>query len=130
MVVPSDIIPNISDYAEIARRPLEAEQCALIVIDIQEKLLPPIFQKEQLVRNSQLLVRPLIFLKFLRSSARNMQKDWEPPFLRLLPCYRAPKRSIKLCSRASTVMLFAVCSNVFPVSVLHFSCAAWRAISA
>jgi nicotinamidase-related amidase len=44
-------------YAEIARRPLEAEQCALIVVDIQEKLLPPIFQKEQLVRNSKLLIR-------------------------------------------------------------------------
>lgn len=46
-----------ADYAEIARRPLEAERCALLVIDIQEKLLPPIFQKEQLVRNSQLLIR-------------------------------------------------------------------------
>jgi nicotinamidase-related amidase len=46
-----------SDYAEIARRPLEAEQCALIVVDIQEKLLPPIWQKEQLVRNAQLLIR-------------------------------------------------------------------------
>ena len=61
MVAPSDVIPAISastsDYAEIARRPLEAEQCALVVIDIQEKLLPPIFQKEQLVRNSQLLIR-------------------------------------------------------------------------
>ena len=41
----------------MARRPLEAEQCALVVIDIQEKLLPPIFQKEQLVRNAQLLIR-------------------------------------------------------------------------
>lgn len=46
-----------TDYAEIARRPLEAEQCALIVVDIQEKLLPPIWQKEQLVRNSQMLIR-------------------------------------------------------------------------
>ena len=36
--------PKLSDYAEIARRPLEAEQSALVVIDIQEKLLPPIFQ--------------------------------------------------------------------------------------
>jgi isochorismate hydrolase len=27
------------------------------VIDIQEKLLPPIFQKEQLIKNSQLLIR-------------------------------------------------------------------------
>jgi nicotinamidase-related amidase len=46
-----------NDYAEIARRPLEAEQCALVVIDIQQKLLPPIFEKEQLVRNAQLLIR-------------------------------------------------------------------------
>jgi nicotinamidase-related amidase len=46
-----------SDYAEMSRRPLETEQCALLVIDIQEKLLPPIFRKEQLVRNSQLLIR-------------------------------------------------------------------------
>ena len=46
-----------ADYAEIARRPLEAGQCALIVVDIQEKLLPPIFHKEQLVRNSKLLIR-------------------------------------------------------------------------
>ena len=46
-----------SDYSEIARSPLEAERCALLVIDIQEKLLPPIFHKEQLIKNSQLLIR-------------------------------------------------------------------------
>jgi nicotinamidase-related amidase len=51
------IIPEPTDYAEIARRPLEPEHCALIVIDIQEKLLPTIFQKERLVRNAQLLIR-------------------------------------------------------------------------
>jgi nicotinamidase-related amidase len=45
-----------AEMVEIARR-LEADQCALIVIDIQEKLLPPIFQKEQLVKNAQLLIR-------------------------------------------------------------------------
>lgn len=45
------------DAAEIARRPLEAENCALLVIDIQEKLLPPIYERERLVRNSQLLIR-------------------------------------------------------------------------
>jgi nicotinamidase-related amidase len=57
-------IANISaDYAEIARLPLDAEQCALIVIDIQEKLLPPIFHKEELVRNSKLLVRAADVLK-------------------------------------------------------------------
>lgn len=46
-----------NDYSEIARRPLEADQCALIVVDIQEKLLPPIFQKEALIKNSKLLIR-------------------------------------------------------------------------
>lgn len=51
------------DYAELARLPLEAEQCALVVIDIQQKLLPPIFQKEQLVRNAQLLIRAAGILK-------------------------------------------------------------------
>ena len=45
------------DYAETARQALAAEHCALLVIDIQAKLLPPIFQKEQLVRNAQLLIR-------------------------------------------------------------------------
>ncbi|HKH99661.1 MAG TPA: hydrolase [Candidatus Sulfotelmatobacter sp.] len=45
------------DYAEMARRPLEPDHCALLVIDIQEKLLPPIFQRDQLVRNAQLLIR-------------------------------------------------------------------------
>src|SRR5215472_4226779 len=44
-------------YAEAARRVLRAEDCALAVVDMQEKLLPPIFEKERLVRNAQLLVR-------------------------------------------------------------------------
>jgi nicotinamidase-related amidase len=58
------IIESASEnYAEVARRPLEADQCALLVVDIQEKLLPPIFQKEQLVRNSQLLIRAAGVLK-------------------------------------------------------------------
>ena len=48
---------HVSDYAEIVRRPLIAEQCTLVVVDIQEKLLPPVFQKDQLVRNAQLLIR-------------------------------------------------------------------------
>jgi nicotinamidase-related amidase len=53
-----------AEQAEIARRQLEAEQCALVVIDIQEKLLPPIFQKEQLIKNAQLLIRLAGILKF------------------------------------------------------------------
>ncbi len=50
-------IAHSADYAEIARHPLEADKCVLVVVDIQEKLLPPIFNREQLVRNSQLLIR-------------------------------------------------------------------------
>jgi nicotinamidase-related amidase len=58
MVTASENVSAIStEYTEIARRPLESEQCALVVVDIQEKLLPPIFQKEQLVRNAKLLIR-------------------------------------------------------------------------
>ena len=52
-----------NDDIEIARRPLKAEHCALFVIDIQEKLLPPIFHKEQLLKNSQLLIRLASVLK-------------------------------------------------------------------
>jgi nicotinamidase-related amidase len=52
-----------ADYAEIARRPLQADQCALLVVDIQEKLLPPIFQKDQRVRNSKLLIRAASVLR-------------------------------------------------------------------
>src|ERR1700719_1529955 len=63
MIVATEIASKTSDYAELARRPLEADQCALVVIDIQQKLLPSIFQKEQLVRNAQLLIRAAGILK-------------------------------------------------------------------
>jgi len=64
MVTISENLSAIStEYSEIARRLLESDQCALIVVDIQEKLLPPIFQKEQLVRNSQLLIHAASVLK-------------------------------------------------------------------
>ena len=52
-----------ANSAEMARRSLEPEQCALIVVDIQEKLLPPIWEKERLVRNAQLLIRLAGILK-------------------------------------------------------------------
>jgi nicotinamidase-related amidase len=54
---------TITDYAEIVRQPLGVDRCTLVVVDIQEKLLPPIFQKEQLVRNAQLLIRAVQILK-------------------------------------------------------------------
>jgi nicotinamidase-related amidase len=64
MVAISENLSAIStEYSEIARRPLESDQCALLVVDIQEKLLPPIFQKDQLVRNSKLLIRAADVLK-------------------------------------------------------------------
>ncbi len=45
------------DILQIYRKPLNAAECALVVIDIQEKLLPPIFNKEALVRNAALLIQ-------------------------------------------------------------------------
>lgn len=53
---------NSQAVAEVARRTLNAEECVLIVVDIQEKLLPPIFEKEQLLRNAQLLIRLALVL--------------------------------------------------------------------
>jgi nicotinamidase-related amidase len=53
-------VGNVSlacDRCEAARRQLQPDQTALVVIDIQEKLLPPIFNRDALVRNAQLLVR-------------------------------------------------------------------------
>ena len=58
-----NIATPVADYAELARQPLEADRCALVVVDIQEKLLPPIFHKEQLVRNAKLLIRAAGVLK-------------------------------------------------------------------
>lgn len=63
MIVAAESSTRTSDYAELARQPLEGEKCALVVIDIQRKLLPPIVQKEQLVRNAQLLIRAAGILK-------------------------------------------------------------------
>jgi nicotinamidase-related amidase len=63
----SGTIPGIAsaetDDAEMARRPLEAEQCVLIVVDMQEKLLRPIWERERLVGNAQLLIRMARILK-------------------------------------------------------------------
>jgi nicotinamidase-related amidase len=52
-----------SNSPEAARRKLRPEECALVVIDIQEKLLPPIFAREQLLRNALLLLRLAKILK-------------------------------------------------------------------
>jgi nicotinamidase-related amidase len=53
VTAPIDTAP----YSEAARRILRPEDCALAVIDIQEKLLTQIFEKERVLRNAQLLIR-------------------------------------------------------------------------
>jgi len=63
MATAFESLTSSADTTELARRPLEADQCALIVVDIQEKLLPPIWEKERFVRNAQLLIRLAGILK-------------------------------------------------------------------
>jgi len=53
----TDLLPPATEATEASRRPLDPAECALIVIDIQEKLLPPIFERDRVVKNSQLLIR-------------------------------------------------------------------------
>ena len=63
MATTTGMIESVHEAAEIARQPLQAEQCSLVVVDIQERLLPPIFEKDRLIRNSQLLIRLANILK-------------------------------------------------------------------
>lgn len=63
MVTSFENLTAPADSTEMARRALEPEQCALIVVDIQEKLLPPIWEKARFVRNAQLLIRLAGILK-------------------------------------------------------------------
>src|SRR5258706_8310597 len=57
------LITTTHDLKDAARQPLAAERTAIIVVDIQEKLLPPIFEKERLIRNAKLLLRLASVLK-------------------------------------------------------------------
>src|SRR5215467_138646 len=76
MTIELDIASSIqsAEMTETARRLLEAEQCALIVVDIQEKLLPPIFQKDQLIKNAQLLIRLAGILKIPAVASKQYSK--------------------------------------------------------
>ena len=51
------VINSLTSDAPSAAHVIAPDRCALIVIDIQEKLLPPIFEKERVLKNAQLLVR-------------------------------------------------------------------------
>lgn len=50
-------LPQSGASAETARARLDAARAALVVIDIQQKLLPPIHEGRRLVRNARLLLR-------------------------------------------------------------------------
>jgi nicotinamidase-related amidase len=94
------ITPPVTDYAEIARRSLDPVQCALIVIDVQDKLLPPIFQKDQLVRNSQLLIRLAAILKIPTVLTTQYSKglgNTVPELASLLPETHAIEKQIFSC---------------------------------
>jgi nicotinamidase-related amidase len=76
------------DPHEIARRPLEPDQCVLVVVDIQEKLLPAISNKETLLKNTKLLIRlaGLINLPILSTTQyKRGLGDTVPEIASLLP---------------------------------------------
>lgn len=56
-------INSVSSGCNTAAQIISPEKCVLFVVDIQEKLLPPIFEKERLLKNAQLLVRLATLLK-------------------------------------------------------------------
>jgi nicotinamidase-related amidase len=94
------ITPLADDYRKIVRCPLEAERCALMVIDIQEKLLPPIFQKAQLIKNSQLLIRLANILKLPALMSTQYAKglgNTVPEISSLLPETHAIDKQMFLC---------------------------------
>lgn len=63
MALSTGWVADPDGVTEAARRPLQAARCALVVVDIQEKLLPPIHEKDRLLRNAQLLIRLAKVLK-------------------------------------------------------------------
>jgi nicotinamidase-related amidase len=52
-------LPGLAGLAgePLARRSLDPGQCTLVVIDIQEKLLPAVLNRYELVRNSRMLIQ-------------------------------------------------------------------------
>ncbi len=125
------IIPESIDYAEIARRPLDPEQCALIVIDIQEKLLPPIFEKERLLRNSQLLIRMAGVLKMPTLLSTQYSKglgNTVPEVASLLPDTSPIEKQVFSCFGSDVF-----CSTLKRLAgklATRSCCAAWKVTSA
>ena len=101
---------------EAARRPLDASECALIVIDIQEKLLPPIFEKERLVRNARLLIRLAGILNMPTIASTQYTKglgDTVPEVKELLP-QSAIDKQVFSCFGSD-----AFCSTIKGLGVPH-----------
>ena len=95
----SATLPSES-YSEMARRPLQAEQCALIVVEMQEKLLPPIWEKERLVKNVQLLIRLAGILKIPALVTTQYAKglgDTVPAIAEMLPNTQAIDKLMFSC---------------------------------
>jgi nicotinamidase-related amidase len=100
-----NITPLANDYSEIARTPLDVDRCALVVVDIQEKLLPPIFQKEQLIKNSQLLIRLAGILKLPALMTTQYAKglgNTVPEIASLLPETQAIDKQMFSCFGSDT----------------------------
>jgi len=112
----------------VARRALEADRCALLVVDIQEKLLPPIFQKEQLVRNAKLLIRAADVLKIPAIVSTQYAKGLGgtvPEVASLLPETEAIDKNLFFLFWQRRV--FARSSSGCRASATRCCCAAWKA---
>jgi nicotinamidase-related amidase len=129
----SSVLGNIStltaDYAEVVRQALEAERCALLVVDIQEKLLPPIFQKDELVRNAKLLIRAagvlnipaVMTTQYARGLGRTV-----PEIASLLPETEAIDKDRFSCFGSDTFSTLLLCGMESHICVAQTALAALR----
>lgn len=83
-----------------ARQLLSVENCALLVIDVQEKLLPPIFEKDRLAKNCVLLIRAAVALNVPMLSTTQYSKalgNTVPEIASLMPDAAALDKQIFSC---------------------------------
>lgn len=87
-------LPGLAGLAgePAARRSLDATLCTLVVIDMQEKLLPAVLNREALVRNSRMLIRLAKILEIpvlLTTQYARGLGETVPEIAELLPGVRA-----------------------------------------
>jgi nicotinamidase-related amidase len=88
------------ERSETARQLLNPGQCTLVIVDIQQKLLPPIFERERLVRNSQLLIRAAAILRIPALISTQYAKglgETVPEIASLLPGMDAIDKTLFSC---------------------------------